>query len=159
MVDLTKAVLDPNAPQKFRPYEEMEGLRESQLEPGKGAGFLFYAYTDKDIRGGALSTKLLTTVLTDMTDELKLSHAFAYGRLPKIGDFEAGGRALDAVGVNAYIKDVMNGDRRDWGLEFHKRSGAKIICGLPNSVDDPESRNCGFLAIYDLRKLRKQKMI
>jgi hypothetical protein len=162
MDELTAAVTSEKSPYPFRPFGAIEELDEGPERRGEGAGFLLMALVDERLRGLELSQDLVRGVLRHYLDGVGLSYALAYGRAPQIGDDPAISAEQDAVSakaLNRYIADVLGGRRRDWGVHLHQGAGARILCGLPDSVIDEESMNCGFLGIYDLKKLRSSGSI
>ncbi len=156
MDELTRAVTSPHSPYKFIPFGQIESLREGVIPTGSGSGFLMLALVDERIRGAGLSQKLLTGVLEEYRGPLRTNYVFFYGRTPGLGRDEDAARefrehkAVSTETLNTHLRRVINGVAPDWGVGFHIRSGAHLICGLPDSVLDAESLNCGFLGIYDL---------
>lgn len=165
MDELTTAVMSPQSDYPFKKFSEIESRHEGHLKPGQGAGFLFLGYVDEKLRGGGLSQKMLSNVLSGMHDDLKLQYCFVYGRLPKLKDHGPAAKEKAREGrvspptLNKYVKKAVEGDIKDWGLLLHQRAGADVVCGLADSVDDKNSLNCGYLAIYDLKKLRANRKI
>jgi hypothetical protein len=159
MDDLTTAITSPRAPRPFKQFSQIENLPEGKIQPGRGAGFLLLAQVDDRLQGLGLSQILLTSVLQNYHDSLNLPYVFFYGRMPELkkdsqaeAEFAARG-VVESRTLNRYLAQVMGGERRDWGVGFHKRAGAHIICGLPDSVLDGDSLNSGYLGIYDLKEL------
>ncbi|MFH1404406.1 MAG: hypothetical protein ABIH11_09075 [Candidatus Altiarchaeota archaeon] len=157
MDELTSAVTHPNSPNPYVNFTELENMREGELRHGAGAGFLLLAEVDDRLQGLGLSQQILGGVLDYYRSKVGSNYVFVYGRLPEIRldagaarEFNDSGKVTPAT-VNKYVAQVMDGERRDWGLGFHRDAGASIICGLPYSYPDKESLNCGFLAVYDLR--------
>jgi len=165
MDELSTAVTSEKSPFRFRTFHEIENLVEGGIRKGSGAGFLMLALVDERLRGLRLSQKLLSGVLGYYRDVVGVPYVFVYGRVPEIcrdeavyEEFKAGGR-LSPVSLNRYLKQVLAEERRDWGVSLHHQAGARMICGLPNSVQDAESLNSGYLGIYDLGELRAQGRI
>lgn len=158
MDELTAAVMSPNSPHRFRGFTEIENLAEGPLKPGRGVGFLLLALVREDVRGIGLSQKLLAGVLRYYRDRVRVPYVFVYGRVPGLGaDDEAANEFRDhgvvrAPTLNRYLRRTME-EGGDWGVGLHKKAGAHIICGLPDSVRDKDSLNCGYLGAYDLKTI------
>lgn len=165
MDNLTTAVTSGESPHPFKPFGFIENLREGPLRQGEGAGFLLLALVDDRLLGVGLSQTLLPGLLRYYLENVKVPYVFVYGRMPNLSkdpliqqNFQERGVVETGV-LNGYIKQVLNGERHDWGVGLHKMAGAHVICGLPDSVLDKESLNCGYLGIYDLTELRRMRRI
>jgi hypothetical protein len=155
--ELTKAVTSADAANKFKSFSDILNLQEGPLKHAQGAGFLLLAFVDDRLRKAGLSQIMLNGVLDYYRRQAGVSFAFAYGRTPGLSavkelaePFSGEGKPVEAEALNSYLQEVLDGHRKDPGVGLHK-NGA-LICGLPNSVEDGKSLNCGFLTIYDLRK-------
>ncbi|MBU0761450.1 MAG: hypothetical protein KKD39_00345 [Candidatus Altiarchaeota archaeon] len=160
MDDLTTAVESARGRLKFQPFREITDRDEPVIAAGKGAGFLSLIHVSPRLRGCGLSQILLPEVLKYYWQARDVPYVFVYGRTPAISreqemkaEFEESG-VVSTQNLNRYITQVLGGVKRDFGVGVNQKAGAEIICGLPDSVLDRESLNCGYLAIYKNPRLQ-----
>jgi len=118
-------------------------------------GFLLLAEVDPGVRKHGLSKQLIEAAL-DNFRSLGVSHVVAFARCAQLAQYEPDPQKA-TTRLQEYIK--LRDDRGmhpDYGIRFHQRAGAQIICGIPNSSPDPESHNNMCLVIYSLAELTKK---
>ncbi|MBU1201882.1 MAG: hypothetical protein KJ583_07645 [Nanoarchaeota archaeon] len=111
--------------------------------------FLIGVGVDTKLKGNGLVNYLISHTIKEAKQEGK-KFVLGYGRLPQLSEQYENPTIIDAQ--NHLLKLKPNTDLPDdYGARFHVFNGARAVSVIPNAMDDPESKNYGFLALYNLK--------
>ena len=113
-------------------------------------GILLLAEVDPSVRKHGLSKLLIQSALNNF-HSLGVSNVFAFARCAKFSEYEP-----DRIKALGNLQDYIarrdeEGWHPDYGIRFHQKAGAQIICGIPNCSLDPESHNHMCLVVYTVK--------
>lgn len=127
-------------------WDEINPFHWNIEDFGKGVLSLVYIESMISFRGGNLSFHLIKASLERVYEKYGIRYAVAFGRLP-----EYDGRPLHDY-IDNHVRD--DGFHKDWGVRFHQKAGASLVCGIPCCAEgDVESRKNGTLMLYDIESL------
>ena len=128
-------------------YEATDnGWLERTHDPNSDVAFLVGVSVRKDVRGQGIVNQLIQNTLCDVKQQGK-KFAIAYGRLPQLATL-APEATLECAVRHLLHRKPDTDLPADYGARFHQSNGATLVSVIPNSMDDPESLNFGFLPIY-----------
>jgi len=110
--------------------------------------FLIGVGVDEQLKGNGFVNTLIAYTL-NQAKESGAKFVLGYGRLPQLHEKYTNPTIHEAEKHLLKTKPGTNLPY-DYGARFHVRNGAKAVSVIPNAMDDPESCNYGFLAIYKL---------
>jgi len=121
----------------------------STHNPSGDCVFLIGVGVDASLKGKGLVNHLIAHSLKEAKASGK-KMVLGYGRLPQLHQFYETATIQQA---EKHLQQQKPGTTlpADFGARFHVVNGAKAISVIPNAMDDPESLDYGFLALYDLR--------
>lgn len=110
--------------------------------------FLIGVGVDSALKGNGLVNRLISTVVQEEKKKGK-KYIMGYGRLPQLSESYEKATLIQA---ESHLLKKKNGCSLpfDYGARFHVFNGADSVSVIPNAMDDPESLNYGFLALYQL---------
>jgi hypothetical protein len=79
-------------------------------------------------------------------------YAVAYTRMAGFSGYSGTKSTASLEEATGYLEGQKKRPT-DWSLRFHMNCGADILFSLPDITEDPESRNAGAMAVYDLERL------
>ncbi|MGV8162274.1 MAG: GNAT family N-acetyltransferase [Candidatus Nanoarchaeia archaeon] len=122
----------------------------STHNPHSNCIFLIGVGVDQAVKGKGLVNHLISHTITKAKEE-GIDFVLGYGRLPQLHEHYENPTVEDAIKhLSKLKKDTDLPD--DYGARFHVFNGARAVSVIPNAMDDPESKNYGFLALYNLKK-------
>lgn len=124
-----------------------ETYKETTHDPKGDCVFLISVGVDAKLKGQGFVNHLIGHTITEAKKQGK-TFALGYGRLPQLGEKFKAATLIEAQGHLLELNDKQL--PRDYGARFHVFNGAKAVAVIPKAMDDPESLNYGFLALYKL---------
>ena len=127
----------------------IKGSGVNTHDPTSDCTFLIGVTIIPEKRGFHLVDYLVENALNVSRDGGK-KFAIGYARIPCLSK-EYENPTIDEV--EAYLREKKQGTElpRDLGARFHVRNGGKVVSVIPEVMEDTQSRNYGFLVVYDLR--------
>ncbi len=122
--------------------------KESTHSQGSDCVFLIGVGVDSRLKGKGLVNHLLAHLLQEERKKEK-KFVLGYGRLPQLHETCQSPSLQDAV-EHLLKRKPGTSLPADYGARFHVYNGAEAVAVIPQAMDDPESRNYGFLALYKL---------
>ena len=110
--------------------------------------FLIGVGVDQKSKGNGLVNYLISHALNE-AKKMGKKYVIGYGRLPQLHENYDLPTIEDAE-KHLLHKKIGTDFPADYGARFHVFNGAKAVAVIPNAMDDSESKNYGFLAIYKL---------
>ncbi len=122
---------------------------KSTHNPHGDCVFLISVGVDASLKGKGLVNHLIAHTLQQAKASGK-TIALGYGRLPQLHQSYQTATIQQA---EAHLQQQKPGTDlpADFGARFHVVNGAKAISVIPHAMDDPESLDYGFLALYGLK--------
>jgi len=110
--------------------------------------FLIGVGVDQKNKGNGLVNYLIAQTLKE-AKKMGKEYVLGYGRLPQLHEQYNKPNLKDA---EKHLLQKKPGTElpADYGARFHVFNGAKAVAVIPEAMDDSESKNFGFLAIYKL---------
>jgi len=121
---------------------------QSVNNPNSDCLFLIGVGVDYKNKGNGLVNHLIKHTL-EQAKKMGKKYVIGYGRLPQLHENHDAPNIKDA---EEHLLEKKQGTNlpADYGARFHVFNGAKAVAVIPNAMDDSESKNYGFLAIYKL---------
>jgi hypothetical protein len=121
---------------------------QSVNNPNSDCLFLIGVGVDYKNKGNGLVNHLIKYTL-EQAKKMGKKYVIGYGRLPQLHENHDAPNLKDAE-EHLLEKKPNTNLPADYGARFHVFNGAKAVAVIPNAMDDSESKNYGFLAIYKL---------
>ncbi len=120
----------------------------STNDPSSEHLFLIGVGVDSNLKGNGLVNYLIDHTIKE-AKKMNKKFILGYGRLPQLHEKYDNATIKNA---ESHLSEKKPGTNlpADYGARFHVYNGAKAISVIPNAMDDPESLNYGFLALYKL---------
>jgi GNAT superfamily N-acetyltransferase len=133
-------------------FRYLFSLYEAEQDRPGQVGFLMLAEVDPSVRHLGLSKHLLTKVLEAFRRE-GTKFVVTFARCAQLAEWEP-----DPLIAEQRLQEYVAlrndaGLHPDFGIRFHQKAGARVICGLPHCARDPEAHNHMCLMIYNLAEL------
>lgn len=143
----------------------LELIDPESAKRSAGVGAILIAGVRPDLRGFGLGQALLHGAQQDLFNS---GHrlAVSYARVPGFGKFMRSEfpaiasdtekapmlAAMSQYELHPYIDMTREDDGLsvDWGIRFHQRAGATLVCGAPGCANDTASMNNGAILVTDL---------
>jgi len=125
-----------------------DGYLNGTHNPKNDCGFLVGVGVDPKFQGQGLVNKLISYTLKDLKSQ-GINHIIGYGRLPQLSQHHVTPSISEAEQHLLTQKPGTNFSN-DYGARFHQFNGAVSVSVIPNVMDDPESCDYGFLALYKI---------
>ena len=125
-----------------------DGYLNLTHSPNSNCGFLVGVGVDPKFQGQGLVNKLISYTLKDLQSQ-GINHIIGYGRLPQLSQHYVAPSILEAE-QHLLTKKPGTNLSKDYGARFHQFNGAVSVSVIPNVMDDPESCDYGFLALYKI---------
>jgi len=119
----------------------------STHNPNSNCAFLIGVGVDQSMKGNKLVDELIQYTLKEAKDAGK-EYVVGYGRLPQL--CELGSATVEQAEQHLLKNKPGTHLPYDYGARFHVKNGAIPICVIPNCMEDSESLDYGFLALYVL---------
>jgi GNAT superfamily N-acetyltransferase len=111
-------------------------------------GFLVGVGVDPKFQGQGIVNKLIAYTLQDLKSQ-GINHIIGYGRLPQLSQ-QYDSPSISEAEQHLLTQKPGTNFSRDYGARFHQFNGAESVSVIPNVMDDPESCDYGFLALYNI---------
>ncbi|MBC8494802.1 hypothetical protein H8D36_01480 [archaeon] len=111
--------------------------------------FLIGVGIDSALKGHGLVNHMINHTIVEAKKD-GTEFVLGYGRLPQMHEDHTSATVHDAEKHLLKQKPSTNLPA-DYGARFHVFNGAKAVSVIPNAMDDPESLDYGFLALYKLK--------
>ena len=123
--------------------------KSSKHNPCSDCLFLIGVGVDQQLKGNGIVNQLISHTLQQAKDAGK-KFVIGYGRMPQLAEEHPLADFKTAKEHLLMEKKTEPGMPHDYGVRFHVRNCAKAVSLIPNAMDDAESLNYGFLAVYRL---------
>ena len=122
---------------------------ESTHDPNSDCVFLIGVGVDSKLKGKGLVNYLIAHTLKEAQKE-GTKFVLGYGRLPQLHEAHDTEPTTADAEEHLLIRKPGTILPADYGARFHVRNGAIEVAVIPKAMDDPESWDYGFLALYKL---------